>query len=65
MIKTLRRGEAKSFNPWFVFLQMVGGAPEGAAGAIIGFLSKNYSVAAVGCWAMLYNAFMLSVRLFK
>ena len=63
MIKIYKRKEAKSFNPWFVTLQLLLGAPEGGVGAIIGFLSQNYFVASVGIWSAIYNAFILSFRL--
>lgn len=65
MLKTYKRKEAKSFNPYFIALQLFGGAPEGMAGAVIGFLNGNSQTMAVGLYAMLYNMFMLYFRLFQ
>ena len=64
MLKTFRRKESADFNPWFVFLQLLGGAPEGMVGAIIGNLLGNTQMIVIGLYAMFYNTFMLFFRLF-
>ena len=64
MKKTFDRKESADFNPFFVGLQLLGGAPEGMVGAVIGKLSNNRQMLYVGIYAMFYNAFMLFFRLF-
>jgi len=64
MFKTWRLKESKDFNPFFVLLQFFGGAPEGMIGVMIGFLTKNSQMIAIGIYAMFYNLFMLFFRLF-
>ena len=64
MFKTWSLKESKDFNPFFVILQFLGGAPEGMIGVIIGVLSKNTQMIAIGVYAMFYNLFMLFFRLF-
>lgn len=64
MFKTWKLKESKDFNPFFVLLQFLGGAPEGMIGVIIGVLSKNTQMIAIGAYAMFYNLFMLFFRLF-
>jgi hypothetical protein len=64
MWKTFKRKESSDFNPWFVLLQLLGGAPEGMVGAIIGNLLGNTQMLIIGVYAMFYNTFMLFFRLF-
>jgi hypothetical protein len=64
MFKTFIRKESADFNPWFVLLQLLGGAPEGMVGAIIGNLLGNTQMLIIGLYAMFYNTFMLFFRLF-
>ena len=64
MWKTYKRKEAGDFNPFFVLLQLLGGAPEGMVGAILGHLSGNTQMFYIGLYAMMYNAYMLFFRLF-
>jgi hypothetical protein len=64
MWKTYKRKESSDFNPWFILIQLLGGAPEGMIGAIIGNLLGNTQMLIIGIYAMFYNAFMLFFRLF-
>ena len=64
MYKTYQRKESKDFNPFFVLLQLFGGAPEGMIGVILGHLSGNLQMLLIGLYAVFYNAFMLFFRLF-
>ena len=64
MYKTWKIKETKDFNPFFIFLQLIGGAPEGILGFIIGYLKNNYQMMAIGIYAALYNAYMLFFRFF-
>ena len=64
MRKTFLRKESADFNPFFVLLQLVGGAPEGFVGAVIGHMEGNRQQVIIGIYAMFYNAFMLFFRLF-
>lgn len=64
MFKTWKIKETKDFNPLFILLQLFGGAPEGMIGVIIGFLTKNTQMIAIGLYAMFYNMYMLFFRLF-
>ena len=64
MYKTWRIKETKDFNPLFIFLQLIGGVPEGILGAIIGYLKQNYQMMAIGIYAAFYNAYMLFFRFF-
>ena len=50
MWKTFRRKESADFNPWFVLLQLLGGAPEGMVGAIIGNLLGNTQMLIIGIY---------------
>tara|TARA_B100000768_G_C11271759_1_gene373788 strand:- start:157 stop:534 length:378 start_codon:yes stop_codon:yes gene_type:complete len=64
MRKTFLRKESADFNPFFVLLQLFGGAPEGFVGAVIGHMEGNRQQVIIGIYAMFYNAFMLFFRLF-
>jgi len=64
MQKTFIRKESGDFNPFFVLLQLLGGAPEGMVGAILGKLNENKQMFYIGIYAMFYNTFMLFFRLF-
>ena len=64
MYKTWKIKETKDFNPFFILLQFFGGAPEGMIGLIIGILSKNTQMMAIGIYAMIYQLYMLFFRLF-
>ena len=64
MRKTFIRKESGDFNPFFVLLQLLGGAPEGMVGAILGKMNENTQMFYIGLYAMFYNSFMLFFRLF-
>ena len=64
MYKTWRIKETKDFNPLFLFLQLLGGVPEGILGVIIGYLKNNYQMMAIGIYAAMYNIYMLFFRFF-
>ena len=64
MGKTWSIKKNEGFTPWFILLQLLGGAPEGGVGAIIGHLEENSQMLAIGLYAMFYNAFMLFFRIF-
>ena len=64
MRKTFKRKESEDFNPFFVVLQLLGGAPEGLVGAILGHMDNNIQQVCIGIYAMFYNMFMLFFRLF-
>lgn len=64
MYKTFRRKESADFNPLFIILQLFGGLPEGILGAIVGDLSNNKQMVAIGAYAAFYNAYMLFFRCF-
>jgi hypothetical protein len=64
MSKTWALKKNEGFTPWFILLQLLGGAPEGGVGAIIGHLEENSQMLAIGLYAMFYNAFMLFFRIF-
>jgi len=64
MHKTFVRKESADFNPLFVGLQLLGGAPEGMVGAILGEMNDNKQMFYIGIYAMFYNAFMLFFRFF-
>lgn len=64
MKTTFVRKESADFNPFFILLQLFGGAPEGMIGAIIGYLNNNTQMMIIGFYAMFYNAFMLFFRMF-
>ena len=64
MSKTWALKKNEGFTPWFILLQLLGGAPEGGVGAIIGYLEENSQMLAIGLYAMFYNAFMLFFRIF-
>lgn len=64
MRKTFRTKESEDFNPFFVALQLVGGAPEGMVGAILGKMDNNIQQVCIGVYAMFYNIFMLFFRFF-
>ena len=64
MRKTFRTKESEDFNPFFVTLQLLGGAPEGMVGAILGNMDNNIQQVCVGIYAMFYNVFMLFFRFF-
>ena len=64
MRKTFLRKESGDFNPFFVLLQLFGGAPEGMVGGIIGHMEGNRQQVIIGIYAVFYNSFMLFFRLF-
>ena len=64
MRKTFIRKESGDFNPFFVLLQLFGGAPEGVIGSIIGHMEGNRQQVIIGIYAVFYNSFMLFFRLF-
>ena len=64
MYKTFQSKQAKDFNPFFILLQLLGGAPEGMVGSILGYLNNNKQMLLIGLYAMFYNSFMLFFRLF-
>lgn len=64
MRTTFIRKESADFNPFFILLQLLGGAPEGMIGAIIGYLNGSNQMLIIGLYAMFYNAFMLFFRMF-
>ena len=64
MRKTYQRKESGDFNPFFVALQLLGGAPEGMVGAILGKMDNNIQQVCIGIYAMFYNVFMLFFRFF-
>ena len=64
MSKTWAIKETTDFNPWFLLLQLFGGAPEGMIGFGIGYLNNNFQMMAIGLYAMFYNAYMLFFRCF-
>ena len=64
MAKTWSIKKNEGFTPWFILLQLLGGAPEGGVGAIIGYIEENSQMLAIGLYAMFYNAFMLFFRIF-
>jgi hypothetical protein len=64
MSKTWALKETTDFNPWFLLLQLFGGAPEGMIGFAIGYLNDNSQMMAIGLYAMFYNAYMLFFRCF-
>lgn len=64
MSKTWKIKETNDFNPFFLLLQLLGGAPEGMIGLIIGYLLQNNQMMAIGAYAMFYNAYMLFFRFF-
>jgi hypothetical protein len=64
MWKTFQRKESSDFSPYFILFQLLGGAPEGMVGAIIGNLLGNTQMLIIGLYAMFYNSFMLFFRLF-
>ena len=65
MSKTWALKKNEGFTPWFILLQLLGGAPEGGVGAIIGYIEENSQMLAIGLYAMFYNAFMLFFRIFQ
>lgn len=64
MSKTWAVKETVDFNPFFLLLQLFGGAPEGMIGFAIGYLTDNTQMMAIGIYAMFYNAYMLFFRCF-
>jgi len=64
MSKTWAIKETVDFNPFFLLLQLFGGAPEGMIGFAIGYLTDNTQMMAIGIYAMFYNAYMLFFRCF-
>jgi hypothetical protein len=64
MMKTWRLKQTTDFNPYFLLLQLFGGAPEGMIGFAIGNLIGNTQMMAIGLYAMFYNAYMLFFRCF-
>ena len=64
MSKTWSIKETVDFNPFFLLLQLFGGAPEGMIGLAIGYLTDNTQMMAIGAYAMFYNAYMLFFRCF-
>ena len=64
MTKTWSLKKNESFSPWFILLQILGGAPEGGIGAILGHLEENKQMMAIGLYSMFYNSFMLFFRIF-
>lgn len=64
MAKTWRLKQTTDFNPYFLSLQLFGGAPEGMIGFAIGNLLGNTQMMAIGSFAMFYNAYMLFFRCF-
>ena len=64
MYKTFKRNESKDFNPLFLTFQLLGGAPEGLIGSVIGYMTGNIQQFIIGLYAMFYNIFMLYYRFF-
>jgi hypothetical protein len=64
MYKTFKRNESKDFNPFFLTFQLLGGAPEGLIGSVIGYMTGNIQQFIIGLYAMFYNIFMLYYRFF-
>ena len=64
MSKTWQIKETNDFNPYFLSLQLLGCAPEGMIGLIIGYLLQNNQMMAIGAYAMFYNMYMLFFRCF-
>ena len=64
MMKTWHLKQTTDFNPYFLLLQLFGGAPEGMIGFAIGNLIGNTQMMAIGLYAMFYNAYMLFFRCF-
>ena len=64
MSKTWTIKETVDFNPFFLILQLFGGAPEDMIGLAIGYLTNNIQMIAIGAFAMFYNAYMLFFRCF-
>lgn len=64
MMKTWRLKQTTDFNPYFLLLQLLGGAPEGMIGFAIGNILGNPQMMAIGLYAMFYNSYMLFFRCF-
>ena len=64
MVKTWQLKQTTDFNPYFLGLQLFGGAPEGMIGVAIGNLIGNTQMIAIGLYAMFYNSYMLFFRCF-
>lgn len=63
IITIIKRGKATDYSLYFILLQLIG-TPEGGGAAITGFLKKQYSIAFIGTYGLIYHLIALYYYLY-